>query len=391
MKFEGDSTTMEEPSLSEEVTLPAQRSEDQAASEGATKKKRHHHRRKSVASIGDPKNDEASEDKATRSKDLDVAARAAAESVDPVESAPAVSPSGKEKSQQSKNKSLLVRKVIKYDSDGEVDSVTELPATKNAVVHPAANDDSDDASSIEPEKKKQRRETDVGLITTDQKTPEKKKRRRRRKSRKSMGDMPDSKESAQTNVSVFMDIDHPPVCSAPCSDLLDPANTILSGAAANKKDDKEEPVPEKKVDYSHYKTVEMDEVKEGDLIAWGDVVMENSRPSLVWHDGILVKKTPSIVSVAKPGGDIAETTEVAVNTMFCLKCVKPAQHPNISKSSPSSKQEAPSNEEPKTATSLPPPLPRVSVRTSRPHPNTAAVSGVVSFLRRMGAKDDDKQ
>ena len=392
MKF-GKYSTMDEeeqPSSSSAVVTEEVAGVDSTITEGTNKRKRHHHRRKSAAAaIGEAKNDgdNPSEDKPAKvMKDLDVAARAAAESVEPVESTPpTVSPSGEKSQQMKKSKGVLVRKVIKYDSDGEVNSVTEVPATKNAVVV-ADDDDDDDDTSIEPEKKKQRRDTAVGLVTTDEKTPtEKKKRRRRRRSRKSVGDMPDSKESSQTNVSVFMDIDHPPVCSAPCSELLNPTNTILPVVTAKK--DEEEPATEK-IDYSHLKTVDMDDVKEGDLIAWGDVVMDNGRPSLVWHDGILVKKTPSIVSVAKKSGDdITETTDVAVNTMFCLKCVKSGLQP-VTSSTPASKQDAPKNTKEPAETNLPSPSPRrVPVRASRPHQKTAAVSGVVSFLRRMSTEN----
>lgn len=117
-------------------------------------------------------------------------------------------------------------------------------------------------------------------------------------------------------------------------------------------------------DYSALPTVAVDEVAAGDTIAWGDVVMEHSRPVLVWHEGILQARTADALTVG-PCDGAAGPVDVPVRGVFCLKRVRAAA-------------EAQQQQQQQQATTT---VPR---RLS--HPKSRGVSGVLSMLRRMGTE-----
>lgn len=267
-------------------------------------------------------------------RDLQVAACAAAESTEPVERTP-----------------RAVRRVVHYDSDGEVASVAEVPATRAPVAAlPVDGDDSTEDAA-----------TAVTAVT-----PERKRRRRRsRHGRRAAGDA----EPVQTNVSVFMSADDAPQPSMPCTALLD---------AQQQQQQKQEegappqaaaqaaPAPAVQKDYSALPTVAVDEVAAGDTIAWGDVVMEHSRPVLVWHEGILQARTADALTVG-PCDGAAGPVDVPVRGVFCLKRVRAAAE---------AQQQQQQQQQQATTT-----VPR---RLS--HPKSRGVSGVLSMLRRMGTE-----
>lgn len=266
-------------------------------------------------------------------RDLQVAACAAAESTEPVERTP-----------------RAVRRVVHYDSDGEVASVAEVPATRAPVAAmPVDGDDSTEDAAA-----------DAAV------TPERKRRRRRsRHGRRAAGDA----EPVQTNVSVFMSADDAPQPSMPCTALLD---------AQQQQQQKQEegappqaaaqaaPAPAVQKDYSALPTVAVDEVAAGDTIAWGDVVMEHSRPVLVWHEGILQARTADALTVG-PCDGAAGPVDVPVRGVFCLKRVRAAAE---------AQQQQQQQQQQATTT-----VPR---RLS--HPKSRGVSGVLSMLRRMGTE-----
>ena len=255
--------------------------------------------------------------------DLIVAAQAAAQTTEPVEERPP----------------RAVRRVVRYDSDGEVASVAELPATRAPVA--AAPEAEDATAEATP---------DAAAVTPERK-------RRRRRSRRAR----QSTEPVQTNVSVFMDADQPPPPSVPCTALLEAAEGAPEAAQA--------PEAEARQDYSALPTVAVDEVAAGDTIAWGDVVMEHSRPTLVWHAGVLRQRTEESLTVC-PCDGTPSPVNVPVRSIFCLKRVRAAVQPQV-------QQQQQQQQQPEATTT----------ETRRlSHPKSRGVSGVLSMLRKMGTE-----
>lgn len=270
-------------------------------------------------------------------RDLLVAAGAAAESTQPVEPRPP----------------RAVRRVVHYDSDGEVASVAEVPATRTPVAAMPETDAKDDEENDEDE--------EAAAVT-----PERKRRRRRsRRGRRATGDA----EPVQTNVSVFMSADDAvPAPDVPCTALLDAQAAAAAPAPAPEPAEAPVAAPAARQDYSALRTVGVDEVAAGDTIAWGDVVVEHARPVLVWHEGVLRQRTADTLTVG-PCDGAAAPVDVPVHSVFCLKRVRAAA------------AEAPAQEQQEQQPAATTKEPR---RLS--HPKSRGVSGVLSMLRRMSTE-----